>query len=221
MAYPRNSRVWAKPQTDAACVPISSGKARFLLGRRDVPVGADMEWAQTVFRMKPWWVALAMLAMVAAVAAQAQNPSREDVVRNLRSNVVRIIVHPGAGALAREGFGFVVGEDEGQLYIVTADHVVRGDGPDDIDKKPTVIFFQDQGKEYAGELLGTHLPRRQGDLAVLRIPSPPKFAWNRKAQAPAPCNAVPTCGLLAGSAHGTCQLDQARSTRSSLAVLSW
>jgi hypothetical protein len=31
--------------------------------------------------------------------------------------------------------------------------------------------------------LGTHLPRGQGDLAVLRIQSPPRFAWNRKAQA--------------------------------------
>jgi hypothetical protein len=145
-----------------------------------------MEWAQTAFRIKPWWVALVMLAMVAAVAAQAQSPSGEDLALALRSNVVRIVVHPGAGAPAREGFGFVVGEDSGQLYIVTADHVVRGDGPDDIDKKPTVIFFQDPGKEYAGELLGTHLPRRQGDVAVLRIPSPPRFAWNRKAQAPDP-----------------------------------
>jgi Trypsin-like peptidase domain len=144
-----------------------------------------MEWAQAVFRMKPWCVALVMLVMAAAVAARAQNPSGEDVALKLRSNVVRIVAHLGAGATAREGFGFMVGEDSGQLYIVTADHVVRGDGPDDIDKKPTVIFFQDPGKEYGGELLGTHLPRGRGDLAVLRIQSPPKFKWNRNAQAAA------------------------------------
>src|SRR5258708_4683584 len=107
-----------------------------------------MEWAQTALRMKPWCVVLVMLATAAAVVAQAQNPSREAVALTLRSNVVQIVAHLGAGAPAREGFGFVVGEDAGQLYIVTADHVVRGDGLDDIDKKPTVIFFQDQGKEY-------------------------------------------------------------------------
>jgi hypothetical protein len=142
-----------------------------------------MERAQAVVRMKPCCITLVMLALVAAVAARAQNPSGEAVALSLQSNVVRIVAHLGAGAIAREGFGFVVGEDLGQLYIVTADHVVRGDGPDEIDKKPTVIFFQDQGKAYTGELLGTHLPRGQGDLAVLRIQSPPRFAWNRKAQA--------------------------------------
>jgi hypothetical protein len=142
-----------------------------------------MERTQAVIRMKPWCITLVMLVLAAAIAARAQNPSGEAIALSLQSNIVRIVAHLGAGAIAREGFGFVVGEDSGQLYIVTADHVVRGDGPDDIDKKPTVIFFQDPGKEYAGELLGTHLPRGQGDLAVLRIQSPPRFVWNRKAQA--------------------------------------
>jgi hypothetical protein len=142
-----------------------------------------MERAQAVVCMKPWCITLVMLVLAAAVAARAQNPSGEAVALSLQSNVVRIVAHLGAGAIAREGFGFVVGEDSGQLYIVTADHVVRADGPDEIDQKPTVTFFQDRGKEYVGELLGTHLPRGQGDLAVLRIPSPPRFAWNRKAQA--------------------------------------
>ena len=132
--------------------------------------------------MKPWCTILVMLVLAAAVAARAQNPSGEAVANSLQSNVVRIVAHSGAGAI-RDGFGFVVGEDSGQLYIVTADHVVRGDGPDDIDKKPRVIFSQDRGKEYAGELLGTHLPPTEGDLAVLRIQKPPGFTWNRKAQA--------------------------------------
>jgi hypothetical protein len=142
-----------------------------------------MERAQAVVRIKLWCITLVMLVLAAAIAAHAQNPSGEAVALTLQSNVVRIVAHLGAGAIAREGFGFVVGEDSGQLYIVTADHVVRGDGPDEIDQKPIVIFFQDPGKQYAGELLGTHLPRGQGDLAALRIQSPPRFAWNRKAQA--------------------------------------
>jgi hypothetical protein len=100
--------------------------------------------------------------------------------------VVRIIAHIGAGAAPRDGFGFVVGEDAGQLYIVTADHLVRGDGPDESDRHPTVIFFQDQGTQYSGDLLGTDLPRGQGDVAVIRLKPVQKIGWKMAAKAAEP-----------------------------------
>src|SRR5215813_597892 len=124
-----------------------------------------MERTQAVFRVKSWYAAPVMLAMLAACTDHMQSPpvnvkisTVERLVFDLQSNVVRIVVHPGAGAPVREGFGFVVGEDAGRLYIVTADHVVRGEEGPDIDKNPTVIFFHDQ-KEYASELLGSRLPK--------------------------------------------------------------
>jgi hypothetical protein len=148
-------------------------------------VGADMERPEAVFRMTSSLVAPVILLMVAADAALAQSSSGEDLASALRPNVVQIVAHLSAEKTT-QGFGFVIGEDSGQLYIVTANHVVRGDGPDEIDKKPTVIFFQDQGKVNDAELLGTSLPRDQGDLAVLRIQRPTRFAWNRNAEAANP-----------------------------------
>jgi hypothetical protein len=137
-----------------------------------------MERTQAVFRMNRFLMTLVTLATGGAQAALGQNSSGEELALALRSNVVRVVAHLGAGKTA-QGFGFIVGEDSGGFYIVTADHVVRGEGPDEIDKKPTVIFFQDSGKEYEGELLGTEIPRGQGDVAVLRIRPSQKFAWNR------------------------------------------
>jgi trypsin-like peptidase len=125
---------------------------------------------------------MVLVALLTAFAetSRGQNSSGEDLALALRPNVVRILANPAAGTPA-QGFGFVVGESSGQLYIVTADHVVRGEGPGEIDKKPIVIFFQDQGKRYEGELLGTELPRGQGDLAVLRVRTPETFSLNRNA----------------------------------------
>ena len=99
---------------------------------------------------------------------------------------VRIVAHVVANAAPQTGFGFVVGEASHQLYIVTADHVVRGEGPDEADKTPTVIFFQDQDKEVRGELLGKRLPRQQGDLAVVRVQTPADFSWRPDAMALVP-----------------------------------
>lgn len=147
-----------------------------------------MERAQIAFFMRLPLVTKIVLSMaIAANSVWAQSQSGEDLALALRSNVVRIVAHVVVGEPARLGFGFVVGEASGQLYIATANHVVRGDGLGEVDKKPTIIFFQDQqGKEISGELLGTQLPRGQGDLAVLRVQSPAGYIWRRDVLARAP-----------------------------------
>jgi sulfatase modifying factor 1 len=145
-----------------------------------------MERAQAVFRMKLWSSAFVMLVTVTAITACAHRPcvsggGLAPTLSNLWTNVVRIVA-------ARQGFGFVVGEARGWLYIVTADHVVRREGgsPDDIDQPPTVTFFQDQGTSYPGKLAKKRLSPKEGDLAVLVIQPPPGFVWHRKVRAPGP-----------------------------------
>jgi hypothetical protein len=100
----------------------------------------------------------------------------EDLAINLRSNVVRVIARGPDNA----GFGFIVGERDGFVYIVTADHVVRWDQDA---SSIGINFFQDRGKEYRGDLLTTHLPQSEGDVAVIRSKPPPGFSWKREVRA--------------------------------------
>jgi sulfatase modifying factor 1 len=90
------------------------------------------------------------------------------MAERLRQNTVRI-------ESTRHGFGFIVGELNGQLYIVTARHILVGeDQPDSTPvTKAKVTFYSDQGRTYDADVLGTH----EGDLAVLRLPAPAGFRW--------------------------------------------
>jgi hypothetical protein len=147
-----------------------------------------MECTQADFCMKRTLLLLILIlwSRPSADRAQAQNPTSKDPAFAYLRNVVRIKARMKTGE-SKQGFGFIVGEGSDQLYIVTANHVVRGESPEEIDKNPTVIFFQDAGTEYRSDLLGTELPRQEGDLAVLRVGSPPtKIAWNTNAAAKDP-----------------------------------
>ena len=96
----------------------------------------------------------------------------DSMALKLRQNTVRIEVGDQDG---QHGFGFVVGERDGFLYIATARHILAGS---DIANSPSittarVIFYSDQGNSYTANVLGTH----SGDLAVLRLATPPGFRW--------------------------------------------
>ena len=104
-----------------------------------------------------------------------------DLALDLRQNVVRITA--ARNGTLYDGFGFIIGRRAGLVYVVTADHVVRGDGPDAIDQAPKVVFFGDQGVEYTAELLGTRLAPGDGDVAILRLKEPAGLPWRREALA--------------------------------------
>ena len=142
-------------------------------------MGASMGRARSTIQVG---VAIAFVALLASTKTASAQALRGDALANsLKGNVVRIAVKwPND---LKTGFGFVVGEREGFIYIVTANHVVRGDNPTEVDNTPTLYFFQDQGKEYKGELLATSLSRAQGDVAVIRVPPPIGFSWRRDVRA--------------------------------------
>jgi hypothetical protein len=104
-----------------------------------------------------------------------------DFALRLRANVVKIEV-PNRGNV-ENGFGFIVGQRAGQLYIVTAQHViVPNDDPGvTAPARVKVTFYSDQGKTYDAEVLGTHDTAH--DLAVLRLPVPNGFSWVKDALA--------------------------------------
>jgi TPR repeat protein len=106
------------------------------------------------------------IVLSAANSTLPAEPSGREVAVKLIGNVVQIrskwAERPQAG-----GFGFIVGERSGLLYIVTANHVVRGDSPDEIDRAPGLVFEHRQGVSYPGRLLETS--STAVDLAVIAI----------------------------------------------------
>jgi hypothetical protein len=121
---------------------------------------------------------LAWLWCVCGQVAFSQAEASDQMANALRQNVVRI--EATMSTHTENGFGFVVGERGGQLYIVTAYHVVND--PDVIGVtspvKAKVEFFDHQGKLFKAEILGTHDAIR--DLAVLTVSSPAGFSWKEK-----------------------------------------
>src|SRR5262249_28244930 len=75
------------------------------------------------------------------------------------------------------GFGFIVGERPGLLYIVTARHVLFGkeDAPG---AKPTakVTFYSEQENSYDAKLVRSDTLH---DLALLSVAAPNGFQWNK------------------------------------------
>ena len=115
-------------------------------------------------------ITLACTLILLAVPKRSYAQTSPDrMAKQLRQNTVRI--------KAREnGFGFIVGEGNGQLYIATARHVIVGeeDNPNSSAAATAQVFlYSDQGKAYTANVLGTH----EGDLAVLRLPTPAGFQW--------------------------------------------
>ncbi len=89
----------------------------------------------------------------------------------IRDNVVSIQSDYGVG------FGFIVGEEDNVLYIVTANHVVRGPNDGGPNDKANVLigFFTEQGSTYSAVLEETWLSSQREDLAVITITTPPRF----------------------------------------------
>ena len=146
---------------------FAMGRARF-----SIPVAlANLQWALACL--------LVLVGAVLTGAATAQSGSGDALANDLCRNVVHVIARWN-GSPRNDGFGFIVGEQGGFLYIVTANHVVRKNQsvvPDAL----TIVFFVDQGKEYQGALLDTYLGETEGDLAIIRIPPPLGFSWKTAA----------------------------------------
>ncbi|RWX46723.1 Trypsin-like peptidase domain-containing protein [Candidatus Electrothrix aarhusensis] len=103
--------------------------------------------------------------ILSAVSSLAGGVGKE-VCDPYKPLVVQITTQFSSGE--ESGFGFIVGERYDQFYIVTANHVVRRDSPDNITKKVLLHFSWDPGgKGYTAELLYTMYGPL--DLALLRI----------------------------------------------------
>ena len=132
-----------------------------------------MSWARRI-----GGPALRLLAgvclLLGATGAQAQPegsslPLGEAFALEFRDHVVRIRALGPSGA-RQDGFGFVVGESASGVYVVTANHVVRGTGPGETAERVMLTWFRRSGEEFPATLLSTSDERR--DVAVLRVDLP-------------------------------------------------
>ena len=114
---------------------------------------------------------LVSLAHCRSASAQ-QNESAQ--AKRVQHNVVSL--HGAYG----EGWGFIVGKKDNRLYIVTANHVVRGaqdGGPGDNVIK--VKFFTNQGEEFDALLESQWISSKQQDLAMITLLEPPVYKYHR------------------------------------------
>src|SRR5262249_23234862 len=141
-----------------------------------------MERSPIAVQMKRACIVTLTCTALAMTAPFKAHGAGGDLAGDLRQNVVRITA--ARNGTLYDGFGFIIANRDGVVYIATADHVVRGDGPDAIDQTPKVAFFSDQGAEYPAELLGTRLAPGEGDVAILRLKAPAGLRWRPEALAP-------------------------------------
>lgn len=135
-------------------------------------MGADMERTKYDFPAVRLFVFVAVSLFAARMTAQ---PSGYDVAESLKANVVKI--RAVSGDLTENGFGFIVSERGGTLFIATAYHVVHPEEVGDAPVKVQVEFFAHQGEMFDATVRGTHDVAH--DLAVLTVAPPSGFQWNK------------------------------------------
>ena len=106
----------------------------------------------------------------------AQSAPGDKAARALRVNVVAIEAEWEGGA--QQGFGFIVAQDGDEVYVATANHVVRDKYSDAVASRPTVRFFHAEDDAVTATLLAPKDEER--DLAVLRAPIPAGSIWHRQ-----------------------------------------
>jgi hypothetical protein len=116
------------------------------------------------------WVSI-FAAITGALAQVTSEPEALARASKFADQVVRVIPQRIDGSPAEEGFGVVVGERAGKLYIATPYHVAFGpDHPSSLVNTPGVIF---RGSPF-DTIAARRLPvaSAQDDLAVLEVTTP-------------------------------------------------
>jgi formylglycine-generating enzyme required for sulfatase activity len=116
---------------------------------------------------------LLVLAVLWGGGPVVQAQTGSDLARALRSNVVAIeAVWPDGQT--KDGFGFLIGEQDGTAYIATALHVLRGD-PGANPPELTVRFHGRPGQATTGDMFD--LAADQLDLGVIAVAWPSDLEW--------------------------------------------
>ena len=126
-------------------------------------------------------VIISLLVFLPTIAPSAE-PSGEEVAYRLRDNVVRITTEWADGNTGPGGFGLIVGEPDGYLYIVTAKHVVLSVSfqGQEIKKRFVTFRHHPQVKPIEADFVASYPDE---DLALIKVEKPKNFKWVRHSMA--------------------------------------
>jgi formylglycine-generating enzyme len=127
-------------------------------------------------RQYTWLALLTVLCLLLTPLHGRANSTVARLLEALQSNVGSLTATRSAGS-EQQGFGFIVSAAQGLLWIVTANHVMRGEGSEGLSRRATWRYFADQGATYPAKLLGTSSHAR--DLAVRTAEPPAGFTWRQ------------------------------------------
>lgn len=119
-------------------------------------------------------------ATTEAVLGQDSEKAGYNTAKKLRGDVVHVI--GTIGKQRNDGLGFIVGENDKELFIVTANHVVRPMIPKQgqaIPKTAQIEFLHAQGEYQEAQIKPKS--NEKLDLAILSVPRPENFEWQKKA----------------------------------------
>lgn len=114
-----------------------------------------------------------------AVLGQDSEKAGYNMAKELRGNVV--YVKGTVDKKSKYGLGFIVGEKDKELFIVTANHVVRPMDPgpgQPIPESAQVEFLHAQGEYKEARIIP--LSDEKLDLAILGVPRLEGFEWQQK-----------------------------------------
>jgi len=113
-------------------------------------------------------LSLLLLTLVCALPGLSGAAQRGDL---LTKPYLQATVRVSTGS--DEGFGFIVGQRDDELYIITAAHVVEEQGPGQ-PARVKVYFHADQARAVPAEVL---VRPRGLDAALLRVSKPRRVQW--------------------------------------------
>lgn len=122
---------------------------------------------------------LTACASTDAVLGQDAEKAGYNLATELRGNVVHVT--GTVDGKPEYGLGFIVGEKDKELFIVTANHVVRPMSPEpgqSIPESAQVEFLHAQGEKIEAQIIKR---QEKYDLAILGVPRPDNFEWKKKA----------------------------------------
>ena len=115
-----------------------------------------------------------LAGLVAPSVLHGQVPAEERLVFTLRANTVAVRSVFSDGT-TETGFGIIVGEQHGTLWVATPNHLLRGISGD---WDPVTVDVRFHGLEAAGQSASLLSHKDASlDLAVLRISKPDGFIW--------------------------------------------
>lgn len=121
-------------------------------------------------RLLAWFVPFC-LVLFAPLAISTAGAS--DLIEPAKQQVLAIETEWQDGS-RKQGFGFIVARDGTSLIVATADHLLRGRGPDATVSDIRVRFFDRPYEKQAASYVRT--PENRIDLGIVSVEAPPGFA---------------------------------------------